>query len=181
MIERHYGTRRFLHFYFLCAIFAGLVYTAFQYVVQTRTFSIGASGSIMGVLMLTACLYPNNTVYFELLFPMRLRTMIWILIALNVYIALITPVGGAAATAHLGGLLFGYLYYRFGGRVVEYLERMEDRWHEKYQQEQPKEQENLREEVDRLLDKIAHQGLHSLTTKEREFLQKASKEYQRDV
>jgi membrane associated rhomboid family serine protease len=181
MVERHYGTRKFLGFYIACAIFASLVYTTVHFVTATRTLALGASGAIMGVLMLATCLNPNNTVYLQLLFPVRLRTMVWILIAINLYMAIVTPNNQIAATAHLGGLLFGYLYYRYSGWFYRYLQNLELHLEEKVQKEDYQQNKNLRAEVDRLLDKIAQEGLNALTPKEREFLQKASREYQRKI
>lgn len=205
MVERHYGKRKFLMFYFACAVFASLVYTVFHFIGQTRTLAVGASGAIMGVMMLTACLYPHNTVYLDFLFPMRLRTMIWIVIGINLYMALLAPPGEIAAVAHLGGLLFGYLYYRWGETVLRFWGQWENRWQEQpvkqqhkrhlelFSDDEPSEKckvppqrpkksyVELRDEVDRLLEKISQKGIYSLTPQEREFLKKASKEYQRDI
>lgn len=184
MVERHYGTRQFLSFYFTCALFAALIYTSVHFVIQTRTsYALGASGAIMGVLMLAACLYPHNIVFFEFFFPIKLRTIVWIVIAINVYMALPihSNVSDVAVSAHLGGLLFGYLYYRFGMRLRQYYEKLGNHLVEEYHRERQKKHEDLREEVDKLLDKIHREGLNALTSKEREFLRRASKEYQRDT
>jgi hypothetical protein len=52
---------------------------------------------------------------------------------------------------------------------------------EEHQKAQEKKCRDLRQDVDRLLDKISREGITSLTGKEREFLRKASKEYQKDL
>ena len=180
MVERHYGTRKFLAFYLTCAVFASLVYTACQLITATYMLALGASGAIMGVLMVAACHYPNDIVYY-LLFPIRLRTLAWIFIGINLYMAIMAPDNQVGATAHLGGLLFGYLYYRYGDRAHRYIDRIGERAVAQYERHDYKRTMQLREEVDRLLDKISREGLNSLSQQERQFLHKASKEYQKDI
>lgn len=181
MVERHYGTRRFIAFYLLCAIFAALVYTIFHFIRDTRTLCLGASGALMGVMVIAACLNPRQIVYFQLLFPIQMRTLIGILIGLDILIIVRAPNGGIAASAHLGGALFGYLYFRYSSRVYKYFEKMEAKWIAEFERKQKQQHKNIRAEVDRLLDKISEKGITALTPKEKEFLQQASKKYQRDI
>lgn len=182
MVERHYGTRKFIVFYLACAVFASLCYTVVHFILQTRVnYCLGSSGAVLGVLALAACLYPHNIIYFQFLFPVRMRTIVWIIVGINVYMALpIHAAPGVAVSAHLGGILFGYLYYRFYPRLLEYLAKFEHHLETQYRKEQYQKYGNLREEVDRILDKISQHGIGSLSARERELLQKASREYQKD-
>ena len=188
MMEKQYGTRRFLYFYFFCAVFAGLCYTFVDFIQSNHIAMVGASGAIMGVLVVVACLAPKSTVYFNFIFPMSLKTLVWILLGINLYMAIIVPDNDIAVSAHLGGMLFGYIYYRYSGKLFQYLEKIEyqakienQRRDSRKAKKKMKTYEEIREEVDRLLDKIHKHGLHSLSGKEREFLQQASKEYQRNL
>lgn len=184
LVEGYLGTRRFLHFYFFSAVFASMVYVGCEFFTNTSTLAIGASGAIMGVMVMAACLYPHNIVYLMGMIPLRLRTIIWILVGLDMYQALLLPANSVAVTGHLGGALFGYLYYRFADPLREYWSRHDQRQTRPARAAQPKTQaklEDLRQEVDRILDKVSREGMNSLSSKEREFLQKASKQYQREI
>lgn len=177
-VESYYGTKKFLIFYALCAIFAGLFYLALQFFYPGRTMMLGASGAIMGVLVFSACVMPDSTVLFYFIFPMKMRTLVWILVGLDVYMVLI-PRGGVAASAHLGGALFGYLSYRYSAKISAYYYRWKRNLAIEYQKEQEKTYANIREDVDKILDKIQQNGIQSLTPQEKEFLQNASKKYQK--
>jgi membrane associated rhomboid family serine protease len=175
LVESHLGTRRFLRFYFAAAVFASLVYTACVLFTTTKSLALGASGAIMSVLVMVACLYPHNILT---LIPIRMRTMIWILVGLDLYQALLLPVNSVAVTGHLGGALFGYLYYRFADRIYEHWGRRAVRRERRCNVQTQEDEEHLRHEIDRILDKVTHEGMASLTAQERAFLQKASKQYQ---
>lgn len=178
IVENHYNRSRFYSFYFLCAIFSSLIYTILHFIIGSTTIMIGASGAIMGILALCACISPNAIVYLYFVFPIRLRTLIWILIAIDAYM-LIHPYGGVAASAHLGGVLFGYIYYHFSDKLYNYLEKIEVQAEQQYEEKLYKRDKNLREEVDRILEKIHNEGIHKLSAKEKKFLQNASKEYKK--
>jgi membrane associated rhomboid family serine protease len=117
-LERLWGTRFFLKYYAITGVGAGLTvlvvslvpldWTSFAYRVPT----IGASGAVFGLLMAFAFYYPDRPILMFLLFPIPAKYFVVIVGA----IAFITaPNSQASETAHLGGLLFGYLYLR-GGR-----------------------------------------------------------------
>jgi membrane associated rhomboid family serine protease len=111
-LEREWGTRRFLKYYFLCGIGAGICDVAVNAVMGnwfTRT--IGASGAIYGLLLAFGVLYPNQTVLMNFLFPIRAKYLVMIYGA----IALLSALGensGVSNVAHLGGMAFGYLYLK---------------------------------------------------------------------
>jgi len=74
--------------------------------------TIGASGALYGLLMAFAMYYPERPILMFLLFPVPAKYFVMILGALAF---LAGPGGGISNAAHLGGLIFGYLYLR-GGR-----------------------------------------------------------------
>src|SRR3989442_12865373 len=69
-VERAWGTREFLKYYFLCGVGAGVTTCL---VFQDST-TIGASGAVFGVLLAYGLLYPNRQILFCLMFPMRAFT-----------------------------------------------------------------------------------------------------------
>src|SRR5437870_10007493 len=78
-LERDWGTRRFLKYYFLCGIGAGLCDVLVNAIVGNwGTHTIGASGAIFGLLLAFGVLYPNVTVLFFFIFPMKAKYMVMI-------------------------------------------------------------------------------------------------------
>ena len=119
-LERMWGTRFFLKFYFVCGIGAGLLTVAFSFLPFEFARSlqyvriIGASGAIYGLLLAFAMYFPDRPI---------LMIVFWvpakICVAILGAIALVTSmseVGGVANATHLGGLIVGYFYLK-GGRV----------------------------------------------------------------
>jgi membrane associated rhomboid family serine protease len=112
MLESDWGTRRFLKYYFICGVGAGLCDVAVNAALgiwNTRT--IGASGAIYGLLVAFGVLYPNQTVLMNFLFPIKAKYMVMIYGAIVVYSALGTN-SNVSNIAHLGGMLVGYLYLK---------------------------------------------------------------------
>ncbi len=113
-LELAWGTRRFLKFYFLCGIGAGVCVVLANYIAggtHPFTRTIGASGAIYGLLMAFGMTYPNTTVLFSFLFPIKAKYFVMIIGA----IAFLSSFGannGVSNVAHLGGMLFGYVYLK---------------------------------------------------------------------
>ena len=112
-LERDWGTKRFLTYYFLCGVGAGICDVAANVAVgnlETRT--IGASGAIYGLLLAFGLLYPDRTVLMSFLFPIKAKYFVMIMGA----IAFLSSIGSSGSrvsnVAHLGGMLFGYAYLR---------------------------------------------------------------------
>jgi membrane associated rhomboid family serine protease len=109
-LERLWGTARFIAFYFFTGIGAGL--TTVLLTPHSSIPTIGASGAIYGILLAYALLFPERRVllYFMIPIPVRLFVLVIGLIAL---LNSITQPGDSIANiAHLGGLLFGWIYLR---------------------------------------------------------------------
>ncbi|MGC4053027.1 MAG: rhomboid family intramembrane serine protease [Paludibaculum sp.] len=113
-LESVWGTRRFLQFYFFCGVGAGIcvvLLNLFFGSLDTRT--IGASGAIYGTLMAFGILFPKVTTYFFGLFPIEARWMV-VIIGAIVFLSSLSDSGGSVSHfAHLGGMLFGYIWLRF--------------------------------------------------------------------
>lgn len=112
-LERDWGTRRFLRYYFICGVGAGLcdiVFNALWGSMNTRT--IGASGAIYGLLLAFGLMYPDRTVLMSFFFPIKAKYFVMIMGA----IAFLSSIGGAGSgvsnIAHLGGMIFGFGYLR---------------------------------------------------------------------
>ncbi len=176
-LERSWGTREFLKFYFISGVGAGLVNLLFG-VFNPATSHIpviGASGAIYGILVAYAILFPERYVYIYFLIPVKVKYMVIFLIAiefLSTYRA-----DGIAHFAHLGGALFGFLYLKQNWRwklrrwsPVEMLRKFRDAKAARKNQEE----REIMEEVDEILDKINRIGYENLTKREKKILEKAS-------
>ena len=119
MVERHFGSRQFWEFYLFGVFGAGLTTVLLSYslagIVHTSPDipTVGASGGIYAILMAAAMLFGDQEVFlFPFPFTMRLKYLVAIL-ALIALVSSLAGGGNVAYVAHLGGLLFGYLYIKF--------------------------------------------------------------------
>ena len=132
--EQDWRTKRFLEFYFFCVIGAALTTIAVSYTViggvSPTVPTIGASGGVFGILMAFGMIYGEREI---MLFPIPFSIKAKYFVAGIAFITLIEAIsassgrGSAVAySAHLGGLLFGFLYVRFvpkRGLVLDASER----------------------------------------------------------
>lgn len=120
-LERRWGTRAFLQFYFVCGVGAGLTSVAVDPLGHllgsgtgqgwlSATPTVGASGAIFGVMAAQAILFPNKLLLLFLFIPMRMRPAVLMLAAIMLFTQLTTPGSGINHVAHLGGMLFAWLY-----------------------------------------------------------------------
>ncbi len=121
-IEMDFGFRQFLEFYFWCVIGAALITIAVAYFpglgVDPRTPTIGASGGIFGIYAAFGMIHGEQEIMlFPLPFQMKAKYFVWILVLVTLALSLAQAGGSRGASiaysAHLGGLLFGYIYLKF--------------------------------------------------------------------
>jgi membrane associated rhomboid family serine protease len=110
-LERDWGTRRFLKYYFLCGMAAGVCVLVANLLTRDVP-TIGASGAIFGVLVAFAVLYPNQTVLMNFLFPIKAKYMVMIYAAIELLLTIRPGQSGISTVAHLGGMAFGYVYLK---------------------------------------------------------------------
>ena len=116
--EMDWGSKKFLEYYLFCVVGAALVTIAVAYSpirgVHPETPTIGASGGVYGILVAFGMLYGDREIFmFPLPFMMKAKYMVMIMVALVVLATFQPSQGGVANFAHLGGLLFGFLYIKF--------------------------------------------------------------------
>jgi membrane associated rhomboid family serine protease len=116
-LERMWGTRAFLKYYFATGIAAAvttiLVSLAPAPVIGRMyyTTTIGASGAIYGLLLAYGLLFPNRPIYLYFVFPIPAKYFVMIMGAIALLSAM-GDSGGVAHITHLGGLVAGYLILR---------------------------------------------------------------------
>ena len=114
-LEQDWGTRRFLKYYFLCGIGAGVcVVLVNLFTGHLDTFTIGASGAIYGLLLAYGVLYPDRIVLFFFVFPLKAKYLVMIYGAIEFMSSIGSSGGGVSHVAHLGGMILGYIYLKQG-------------------------------------------------------------------
>jgi len=119
-LERIWGTREFVKFYFVTGVGAGILTVLFSLLpfgfAQQLQYSIviGASGALYALMLAYAMYFPNRPIYMYLLFPIPAKIFVLIMGAIAFYSSLADSGGGIANATHLGGLLIGYLYLKRG-------------------------------------------------------------------
>ncbi|MGR3317155.1 MAG: rhomboid family intramembrane serine protease [Candidatus Anammoxibacter sp.] len=167
-VERALGTRKFLSLYFTAGIFAGICCCIFT----PNNPILGASGAIFAIEVAFAMYYPNSIVIFYF-FPIKAKYLIMLFASFTIINCLIPKGGHVAHFAHLGGLLYGFLFVRYSSSVNELITT----WGRRRQFKEITEREDLQERVDSILVKVHREGMSNLTKKERSFLNNASKIY----
>lgn len=134
-LERVWGPKKFLIFYFVTGIGAAAIHTGVEWIQMQNwitqaaegsqsalvsihqlkmTPTLGASGAIYGVLMGYALLYPDSMlVLFFPPIPIKAKWMVLIFAAIELVTGVTGTGGGIAHFAHLGGLIFGFILIRF--------------------------------------------------------------------
>ena len=119
-LERIWGTRYFLKFYFVTGIGAGVLTVLFSLLpfgFSQQVYSsivIGASGAIYGLLLAYAMYFPEQPILL-IVFMVPAKICVAILAAIELISSISQP-GGVANATHLGGLLVAYLFLR-GARI----------------------------------------------------------------
>jgi membrane associated rhomboid family serine protease len=193
-LESMYGSEEFLLFYLTSAVAASLCHIALALFLHDSTQAIGASGAVMGVMMLYAIHFPRRQIYIFLLIPIEIRWVVALWVIFDVHPVLLALAGtpdmtGVAHAAHLGGLAFGYVYWRYSLRLQTYWSRLRQlrmprclgprRHIQLYKPPRETPRDDLDDLVDKILQKIHEQGDDSLTDVEREVLKRASEKYAR--
>jgi membrane associated rhomboid family serine protease len=109
-LERYWGTRRFLNYYMVTGIGAGVC--SWLVSMNNQSVIIGASGAIYGLLLAYGLLYPNRIVYLNFLLPVKIKWLVIIMGAMAFFSSLSSAESGVAHIAHLGGMLVGFVFLK---------------------------------------------------------------------
>jgi membrane associated rhomboid family serine protease len=189
-LESMYGQREFLLFYLTAAVISGLAVLGLNVWTGSYLPTIGASGAVMGVLMLYAIHYPRNTIRIFWFFPLEVRWLVILYVIWDLHPLLLELAGdrlytGIAHAGHLGGLAFGFLYWKFNLHLEHWWSKLPiklpapaSRSRETIPIRRSLDRE-LQDETDAILKKIHESGESSLTEAERRILQRASERAKR--
>lgn len=138
VVENVWGSKKFLFYYIICGIGAGLCQelaqygqyivqdlASYQYVVAgtqripMETYlnmmtTVGASGAIYAVLLAFGMLFPDERMFIiPIPIPIKAKWIVLGSVAIELFSALSTSGDGIAHMAHLGGMLFGFLLIKY--------------------------------------------------------------------
>lgn len=207
-IEDIFGSKKFLIFYLLAGISAGLLHLFVSPLLGgAPAVTIGASGAVYGVLIAYAMFFPDNLIFLYFLIPIKAKYLIGFLVVLE-FLAIDSASSGVAHLAHLGGALFAFLYIMFDKNSYVPLKNLfrksyyykpksgsnifsnpfssssrrerdiEDA--DFYDINKKDEEEISQAEIDAILDKISQSGYQNLTEREKKILFEASKKMNRN-
>lgn len=194
-VESRMGSRAFLTYYMYCGVGAAIFCWLLAFLTDVSPF-IGASGAVLGLAVAFAAYWPDARIMiFPFPAPIRARTLVIALVAIDVALAWLAPGDGIAHEAHVGGAIFGFLFFRLqhlsrgslpeeqpAERVVMVSSAYDSparRRPSPVPRPRPRaEPDATSAELDRVLDKISAQGLASLTPTERRFLDEMSRKKQ---
>lgn len=187
-VEQRYGRWEFLRFYLVTIVLGGLVYCLIRLVVPEGVEGavLGASGGVVGVVMLFVYNYPQATLMLWGVVPVKA----WLVGAITVAVNVFGTQSYVAYDVHLTGIacaslyFFGHLNFGWMGGGWSSLQRGLQRkpklrvhsgQSERSGQEGSSAPSRDEVEADRLLDKIYREGQSSLTRKEQQFLESYSR------
>jgi membrane associated rhomboid family serine protease len=188
ILEQRIGRRRFLALYLSSGVLGGIFFLLAN--LNGVAYCVGASGAVCGVLAATAMVYPNLRLFFFAIVPLKLWWYAVGYFLLEFYYATHGSLSGIAHCAHLGGALAGFLYMLFRSNSAvapSWLRNLfrprpagrkdeEPGWHVP---PPPPPRDIDRQELDRILDKMARQGFDQLTPAEKETMRAAAAELRR--
>ena len=207
-LENSWGNKRFLIYYMVCGIGAGLIqmlvislqiHALLQVLspdihqfhalnAAMNSVTVGASGSVFGLLLAFGMMYPNSVIYIYFLLPVKAKWFVVFYGAIELFYGVTGTQDGIAHFAHLGGMLFGFfliLYWNKGNRFFNFkIPSLKKRRNYKYtissnynydthhlsDEEYNYQKKQNEERINHILDKISKNGYETLTQEEKDFL-----------
>jgi membrane associated rhomboid family serine protease len=202
-VEYTWGTRKFLVFYFVCGISAGLANLFVAPLFAEAAPTIGASGSVYGVLMAFGMMFPNRLIYIYFMIPVKAKYMIAFLFALEFMSGFFGGEAGSGVAhfAHLGGAVVAIIWvlfeqrgkldgllgmkrrkvqtskpmYQWGSPPVSQADFKDSVSQQANETRVSGDDEEYQRVIDQILDKISKSGYSGLTETEKQMLLDASR------
>lgn len=171
-IERRMGSGQFLFYYLFTGVCGGL------FPLMLGHSTIGASTSIFGLLVAFGIMFPNAIISL-IIPPISMKAKHFVIIfGIFQFVMFLGGASRVAWEAHIGGMLFGYIYFRIMRRggygrswgIGEKIRNFKDKWIKLHQLQR---RQFIEEEINPILDKISKVGIKGLSRRERQILKKA--------
>jgi membrane associated rhomboid family serine protease len=192
-----FTSKQLLGLYVLSAIFAGLCYILFFYILNINAPIVGASAAIMAILVATTTYYPLMELRLLIIGNVKLWHVTAVIIIIDLMQLRSENMGGHIS--HLSGALFGFIFIKLlqngtdlsvgVSRVITFFANLFKKntstpfkkVHKNYSKPVEKSvskivtKDKSQQQIDEILDKISQSGYDSLTKEEKEFLFKVGK------
>ncbi len=165
------GQNKFLQLYLFGGIFAALCAIGLDFFTPGITFTKGASGAVYALLVAFALFFPNRQILLFFLFPVQAKWAVAIFIGIS--LLFIAGSDGTSHVAHLGGIVFGFLYIKYQSIIETWSLSLKSK-REQMAFKKAKKARQALHDIDPILEKISKEGMESLTRSEKAALKKAS-------
>ena len=203
-LENIWGSKKFLSYYIICGVGAGLANLLIAPLFTEISLpTVGASGSVYGILVAFGLMFPDRPIFVYFLFPIKAKY--FVLIYIGIELLSVGSNTGIAHVAHLGGGLVGFVYLLITNSNVTSMFKFNrrskprsgnnsniyrNRYYEKYNtgsesdevsdvdyyiEKDKDDNEVSQEKIDEILDKISKHGYKNLSEEEKRILFEASK------
>ena len=202
-LELIYGSREFTALYFAAMLTASFAYIGLDLYTGTLVPAIGASGAVWGIVAIYAMKFPYERIFIYFLFPIQIRILALIYFLFDLHPVLLALAGdrnssGVAHAAHVGGAVFGFLYWKYQWRLMPIIYRLigkKPRWaNARPRQHREEDRATIlkfpdkgnrldgadSDKMDAILEKLSANGRESLEEDELEFLKQMSQRLRDD-
>lgn len=112
-VEAEWGRKRFFFYYFLCGTGAGLLIFLISLISGENSLTMGASGAVFGIILAFSMLNPDAVILLFFILPIRAKYLVVLYAGLELFFELSGAQPGVSHVGHLGGLLTGFLYFKY--------------------------------------------------------------------
>lgn len=193
-LEIFWGRTKFIKYYLISGTGAGFFIALMNYIAfinygdqAALVTTIGASGAIYGILLAYAMLWPDREVLLYFLLPIKIKYLVIAFGLMEFFGTLSSTTGNGGNISHighLGGIISGYLLIKFM-KGSDYSKKTKLTFFERFKKKiRIKEKKHVidtriiaKKIIDDLLDKIAKNGMNSLTQEEKKKLEWARRHY----
>ncbi len=171
-IETVLGSGKLVAIYLGCQVVGGFTHIIYQYLFNSSLPAYGNQfAGAMAIICTAAFMWPDRPIMLFFVIPVKMIVACLIMIAINVFLALVYLNTGTALVASLGAVAASFIWFKTGPRLENLLLNLESASIKKRSQKD----DRTKREVDRILEKISKDGMGSLTKYEVKLLKKASK------
>jgi len=189
-LENIWGGRKFLRYYLFSGLGAGLFILFMNYyMASTYGFApptIGASGAVYALLLAYGMTWPNREVLIYFMFPLKIKYMV-LGLGLMEFLGTLSMASGKAGNishiGHVGGIVTGFFLIKFlkerysGTKKKSFVTDVKKKRRLQKKQNEINERIKAKNIINELLEKIARDGMSSLTSEEKKQLEWARKHY----
>jgi membrane associated rhomboid family serine protease len=178
-IEHLWGSARFTGFYLICGAGSALFSIINVFNDMRFVHVIGASGAVLGVLTVYAYYFPARQVLLFFILPINIRIVVIGYALFSLFGSIQNNRSVISHLTHLGGIVVAFLYLKTYPAIATWYEELRSTRSQHSARERAEQtaqrKRYFESTVDPILEKIAKQGMESLTKQERRILEEASR------